>query len=283
MFKLFKTKIPFEILQYTKESFFSVFPEATKDDYLQHLLGNHNELQMVQAFEKEQGHQVLRVRRVVIDQDYFTWLSHFQLPNTNESRIRYAREMSDADVILRWKKHERHVETGVLYIPLALVSKTPIPAHGCSLSDLVLQGLSLALELSGKVDTFTIFPQMLRMEDLNETFEHALCRVMDEHVKKGKTLSFVPIRKPVLQTKVTTDMRFIPIVFHKAHPAILRKKDLIALEHHSLSNFACNRLSALLSRETEKRILFKLAPFLCVEPKHLYLEFIHSISNLHNN
>lgn len=121
------------LLHYTNESYLEVFPQAIQTDFEAYQL--QNEEQHVKDIEKENNLYFSLIRRVVVDEEYFTWLQVNQLTNVVESRVHYAEILSDEDVRRLWTKNQMDRTIVLKTLPVVLESSEPISQHPVSLSE----------------------------------------------------------------------------------------------------------------------------------------------------
>jgi hypothetical protein len=257
---------------YTEESYFDVFPDATEEQYLDYVL--IDELECLKQVEKEFQTKVIGLRRVVIDEEYFSWIKKKKLENTMENRLLYMEAISDGDMERLWDKHNLRYLTFIQYLPVSMVTEKVLPVQNLDISPTLEKELKEVIRKVENTSSVFIHPQLMRADRLDEKFENKFFEKSNLYFTMKMKEKMVI--KPMLleQKKINMDIRFIPFSVYKIENPLLTKKELIRLDNSVMTESMARRLSTLFSKELSTGIQSFVHEFFTIEPMEYRKEAI---------
>lgn len=242
-----------DLIHYTEESYLEVFPQASSKDYVAYLL--QDEEARVRGMEKAMDVYFSKIRRILIDEEYFQWLKENKLKNSPENRIRYGARLNDEEVVRLWDKNKMEKTVVTRVLPFMAVSKEILPVKNFSIADEMLKEVKGLLAQSFHVakDRVFLHPELIRAENCTQTF-------LDKEFVENAELYFEGKNQASLKTEALSVqkeeqpymVRFLPVAILSIEKPLLTRKEfnkeawgLPKLPEVALKSWAINVLNEL--------------------------------------
>jgi hypothetical protein len=109
---------------YDEEVYFSLFPDATDEDYdrIEDIIDNP--LELMHSLEKEHRAEIKAIRYVYIDEYYFAWLEKNNLQENPENRMAYITNLADENVREIWAASFNDYFVLSLFLPIMIIQQS---------------------------------------------------------------------------------------------------------------------------------------------------------------
>lgn len=217
-----------DLITYTETSYFQCFPTSTDENYFDFLV--KDDLEQIHFLEQQyENLYISGIRKVIIDDEYFTWLESEKIKNTSENRIQYANRLSDEEVLRIWKKNDMEAATLIRVLPFIIASKKVLPVSNINLSEALVANIQniLALSTGLKQEQLYIHQQLLSVHSCNEDFLEGDFYEKAHNIfttgLRNRLANVLPIET---QTNQTLIFRFLPIAVKDIENCFLSRKEL---------------------------------------------------------
>lgn len=209
------------VTDYTYDSYFLCFPDASDDDFLDFIGRDLSEY--LPELGAQDGMKLKYIRHVVIDDEYFNWLKDKSLENTTENRVKYINNVSNEDAERLWEKSYGRFDVSSLFIPITVVSTNHYIEENLTLNKRTMDDLANELgklfkKINIKAEDIIIHNEMISPSLYANEFEERFEEHCHNHFdNKGNKYKNLPSRaKNTPKNPANTTLRYIPICIKEA-------------------------------------------------------------------
>lgn len=231
-----KESIMINVTEYTEDTYFDVFPTHTEDDFLEYVI-NSDAYSYIKVIEKETNKMVSKVRKVVIDNEYFRWLKQTKQKNTSDARIQYMNSLRDEEVNRIWSKHYKKdwmISEGLLSTCFITFDEI-LPSTSIPIPDSFVERLKRILSNTWSISEkdIVIHPEFVRADYWNYAVDNSFHQAVETFFSTNQ-YTFHPAPCITMQDKQNMAMRYIPIAHKTKNCAIMTRKEVFDEEKQFL-------------------------------------------------
>lgn len=241
-----KDKSVLDILHFNRNSFFNIFENAKEGDFEDYLAMQED--RYLSGIEKSNGVVFSKIRRVILDKEYFDWLEKNDLREEEFSRVKYASSLNDEEVGRLWKKNNRHEKIFTRVIPVSVSYYEPFKLN-VKINSIQKRELSesISKSLSISPDCVFIYNNLVKGEEITNEFMNG--KIVKEAMDYFS--SCIGEGKDEVRSNGIKSSYYLPIALLDKEAAVMEREEFEA-EMKESRKFATNVMAKTLEKGFDK-------------------------------